>query len=87
MPLQFTDSVTENVALLEELLRGITPLHRNQARKAAAAIERTWNSLIKDNPKNPAVALGAAFAVYKLAERLGEKQEGTSAADSLIQLL
>jgi hypothetical protein len=85
--MQFSDSISENVALLEELLRGIMPEHRRQAKRAAVQIENVWNALIKDNPKNPAVALGAAFAVYKLAERLGEKQEGTSAADSLIQLL
>ena len=85
--MQFGDSISENVALLEELLRSIAPMHRNQAKRAAVQIEKVWNALIKENPKNPAVALGAAFAVYKLAERLGEKQEGTSAADSLIQLL
>ena len=84
--MQFTDSISENVALLEELLRGVHPASRNQAKRAAMQIERVWNALIKDNPKNPAVALGAAFAVYKLAERLGEKQEAGS-DQSLIQLL
>ena len=83
----FTDSIDENVELLRELIGGIPSERRQQAKKAAAAIEKTWNDLIRDNPKNPAVALGAAFAIYMLAQRLGEAPEQGGSDKKLIQLL
>lgn len=83
----FTDSIDDNVELLRELIGGIPPERRRQAKKAAAAIEKTWNDLIRDNPKNPAVALGAAFAIYMLAQRLGEAPEQGGSDKKLIELL
>ena len=83
----FTDSIDSNVELLRELIGGIPPARRRQAQKAAAAIEKTWNDLIKDNPKNPSVALGAAFAIYLLAQRLGEAPEQGGSDKQMIQLL
>ena len=84
--MQFTDSISENISLLEELLRGVMPAHRKMAQRAAVQIENTFTRLQKDNPKNAAVALGAAFAVFKLAERLCEKGEDGKQGN-LIQLL
>lgn len=83
----FTDSIEQNVELLRELIGGIPPGRRRQAKAAAVAIEKTWNDLIRDNPKNPAVALGAAFAIYLLAQRLGEAPEQGGSDKKLIQLL
>ena len=83
----FTDSIDENVELLRELIGGIPGPRRKQAQKAAAAVEKTWNDLIRDNPKNPAVALGAAFAIYMLAQRLGEAPEQGGSDKKLIELL
>ena len=84
----FTDSIDSNVELLRELIAGLPPERRRMAAKAGMAIEKTWNGLIKDNPKNPAVALGAAFVIYLLAQRLGEAPEQGGGQDKqLIQLL
>jgi hypothetical protein len=84
----FSDSVDANVELLRELISGLPPERRRQAKKAGMAMEKTWNDLIKDNPKNPAVALGAAFVIYLLAQRLGEAPEQGGGQDKqLIQLL
>lgn len=85
--MQFGDSVSENIETLRTLLGGMMPEHRRMAKKAAVTIENAWNGLIKDNPKSPAVALGAAFAIYLLAERLGEAEEQGGSDKQLIQLL
>ncbi len=84
--MQFTNSISEKVELITELLRGVRPAHRKMAQRAAVQIENTFMRLQKDNPKNAAVALGAAFAVFKLAERLCEKGEDGKQGN-LIQLL
>ena len=84
--MQFGDSISENVELITELLRGVMPAHRKMAQRAAVRIENVFMQLQKDNPKNAAVALGAAFAVFKLAERLCEKGEDGKQGN-LIQLL
>jgi hypothetical protein len=84
----FTDSLSENVAVLEELIRGIPAPHRNSAKKSAVQIENAFTSLQRDYPKNAAVALGAAFAIFKIAERLVEQaKESGSGHENLIQLL
>ena len=81
----FTDSIDENVEVLTELLRGVSPEHRRNAKKAAAAIENTWQALIKDNPRNPVVALGAAWAVMKIAQHVTKKQQESN--NQLVKLL
>jgi hypothetical protein len=83
----FTDSISENIELLRSLVGGLPPEHRGMAKKAAVSIENVFTRLQKDNPKNPAVALGAAFAVFLLAERLCEAPEQGGSDKKLIQLL
>jgi hypothetical protein len=83
----FTDSISENIELLRSLVGGLPPEHRRMAKKAAVSIENVFTQLQKDNPKNPAVALGAAFAVFVLAERLCEAPEQGGSDKKLIQLL
>lgn len=83
----FTDSIDENVELLHEMLGGLPPEHRRMAKKAAVTIENVFTQLQKDHPKNAAVALGAAFAVFLLAQRLGEAPEQGGSDKQLIQLL
>jgi hypothetical protein len=85
--MQFVDSVDENVEMLRTIIAALHPQHRNYAKHACVTIENTWNALIKDNPRNQAVALGAAFAVYLLAQRLGEAEEQGGSDKKLIQLL
>ena len=85
----FTNDIDDNVETLKVLLAGLQPEHRRRAQRAAVKIENIWNALIKDNPKDKAVALGAAFAVFMLAQRLGEapEQGGNGSDTKLIQLL
>ena len=85
--MEFTDSVAENTEILTELIRGIPPESRRRAQKAAALIEKAFTGLQKDHPKDIAVALGAAFAVFKLAERLVEAKAQGGSDKNLIQLL
>jgi len=82
----FTDSIDENCEVLKELLRGVPPSQRQRAAKAAAAIEKVFMGLQKDHPKDPAVALGAAFAIYMIGQRIVE-QAKESPGKGLIQLL
>ena len=84
----FSANIDENVETLAELLRGLPPSQRNKAARAAAKIEKAFTGLQKDHPKDAAVALGAAFAIFKIAERLVEQAKDTSQDHSgLIQLL
>lgn len=83
----FTDSIDENVELLKSLIGGLPPEHRRMAKKAAVSIENVFTGLQKDHPKNAAVALGAAFAVFLLAERLCDAPEQGDSDKGLIQLL
>lgn len=83
----FTDSISENIETLRELLGGLPPEARKRAKKAAVTIENVFTGLQKDYPKDPAVALGAAFAVFLLAERLCEAPEQGGSDKGLIQLL
>ena len=84
----FTESIDENIELLRELVAGLPPDARRRSKKAAVKIENVFTGLQKEYPKDAAVALGAAFAVFLLAQRLVEapEQEGNS-DKGLIQLL
>jgi hypothetical protein len=88
--MQFTDSIDENVEILRELLGGIQPEHRRRAMKAAVALENTFNALKKEYPRDPSVALGAAFAIFMMAQRMVEApKQGDKSTDGmgLIHLL
>lgn len=84
----FSDSISNNVSILEELVRTLPAHQRNSAKKSCAKICNAFDSLRKDYPKNPAVVLGTAFAIFKIAEQLVEAGKNSSVQnDSLIQLL
>ena len=85
--MEFTDSVAENAEILTELTRGIPPGARKRAQKAAVTIENVFTGLQQNHPKDIAVALGAAFAVFKLAERLVEAKAQGGSDKNLIQML
>lgn len=86
--MQFNDSIENNCEVIEELLRGVMPQHRNKAKRAAVAIENQFTALQRDYPKDPAVALGAAYAIFKLAQRLVEAgKDSDGGSGNLIQLL
>lgn len=82
----FSQNIEENCEILKELLRALPPSERPKARRAAAKIEKTFTDLQKDYPKDGAVALGAAFAIYMIGARIVEQaKEGDG--KGLIQLL
>lgn len=81
MSAEFTDSVSGNVELIVELLAGLPHSARPRAVRAAAALENTWCALKKDSPKDPAVALGAAWAIFKIAEHLVQPGESGQKSD------
>jgi hypothetical protein len=82
----FSQDIEENCETLRELLRGLPPSQRNKAARAAGKIEKAFTNLQKDHPKDAAVALGAAFAIYMIGARIVE-QAKESDGKGLIQLL
>ena len=82
----FTDSLEMNLALIEEIIRALPADEQNKARRACSAFEQLFDSLRKDYPNSPGVAMGAAYAVYQLGKRMvadGAERDG----GGLIQLL
>jgi len=78
MSAQLADSLEENYNLICEVVRGMPPDAQARAKRAALAIERTVEALRKDSPHDPAVALGTAWAVFFIAQKLVEGvREGT----------
>jgi hypothetical protein len=82
----FTDSIEANLGLIEELLRGLPPGSRNQAKLAAVQVEKVFTAIQKDSQGNAGAALGTAYAFYKIAQKLVEGGKG-GPGDKLIQLL
>ena len=82
----FSDSVDGNCEILKELIGGIPPSQRNKAKRAAMKIEKAFTDLQRDYPKDAAVALGAAFAIYLIGQRIVE-QAKESDGKGLIQML
>lgn len=82
----FTNNIDENCEILKELIAAIPPSQRQYAKKAAAKIEKSFMDLQRDHPKNAAVALGAAFAIYMIGARIVE-QAKESDGKGLIQLI
>lgn len=86
--MEFNDSIDHNLGIIKELMHGIAPERRQMARKAAVTFENMWTRLQRDYPRDNAVALGAAFAVFTLAERLVQAGKGGDREQSsMIQLL
>lgn len=85
---KFSDSIENNLELLRELLRGLPPSTRNQARLAASVVEKAITDIMKDSQGSQGAALGTAFAVYIFAQRFVETGEGGEGeGNKLIQLL
>lgn len=84
----FKDNIGETLDVLGQLLQGIPPESRKRAQKAAVRLEQTFTQLRNDAPNDPATALGAAFGIFKIAERLIElDRDDTKKGKGLIQLL
>ena len=85
----FTDSIDGNIELLRELLRGQPRGALERSKRAAAAVEGLILRIQKDSPKDPAIALGVAFALHVIAQRIVQADGGpeTGGDKPLIQLL
>ena len=87
MPLM-TDSVSATLEQIQELLRELTPEAKGRAKYAAMAFEQTFQTLRTNHPRDPAVALGAAWAIFTLAERLiGIDNQGEQQGSGLVKLI
>jgi hypothetical protein len=82
----FSKDIDENVEILRELIGALPPSQRPFAKRAAVKIEKAFTDLQKDYPKNGAVALGAAFAIYLLGQRIVQ-QAKESDGKGLIELI
>ena len=87
-PQLLSDSVSITYADIAELLRDMPPEAKQRAKYAAMAFETLFQQLRMAHPRDPAIALGAAFAVFAIAKRLVEIDTDQSKSGSgLIQLL
>lgn len=85
---RFTDSIENNIEILRELLRGLPPGTRNQARLAASTVEKVITDLMRDQQGSRGAALGTAFAIYVFASRFVEESDGGDGqGNQLIQTL
>lgn len=84
----FSDSIDNNLEVITELLRGVPTATRDRAKRAAMAMEKTFEAIKRDSPKDPAVALGVAFAVFTLGQRMvqDDSRKGDNVGN-LIELL
>lgn len=84
-----TDSIDQTIDNIAEALRQMRPDMRKKASEAAAMIEKVVMKLRADHPRNPAVALGTVFALYKLAETFRDSEANSAAkgGESPIHLL
>jgi hypothetical protein len=87
MPL-LNDNISETLEGVGELIRELPPEARKRARYAAMAFEQLFQKLRTSHPRDPAVALGAAWAVFTLADRLVKiDNEGEQQGSGLIKLI
>jgi hypothetical protein len=85
--LAFTGHTVTDLEVVRELLAGVPPGARLRAKSAAAQIERTYMGIVRNHPKDPAVGLGLAFAIFTIAERLTQGDPERGQEKGLIQLL
>jgi hypothetical protein len=84
--MMFQDSITHNIEILRELIAALPPESKRMAQGAAVHMERAFAQLQKDHPKSAPVALGAAFALHLIAERMVENSTEDS-SKGLIELV
>ena len=83
----FTDSIDENLDLLEELVRGLPAGSHHQAKAAVDLLANTVHRIRRDSQGNPGAAIGTAWAIYKLAQQMVRQGEnGEDHGQKLIQL-
>jgi hypothetical protein len=83
----FTDSIDGNLETIRELLAGIPPSEQQRCKWAALLVEKTVVALQKDNPKSAAVALGTAYALFLLSQRIVNAPKNGDKDKGMIELL
>lgn len=83
----FTDSIDENVETIRELLQNLPASSRTRAKHACVTMEKAFNAIRRDNPRDAGAALGTAFAIFLMSQKLVEKSQETDSNKGLIQLL
>ena len=87
MPLLNND-IDTTLEQVGELIRGLPPEARERAKYAATVFEHTFQTLRTAHPRDPAIALGAAFAIFTLADRLVKiDNQGEEKGGGLIKLV
>ena len=87
MPLLNND-IDTTLEAVGELIRALPPDAKERARYSAMAFETLFQKLRNDHPRDPAIALGAAFAIFTLADRLVKiDNQGEEKGGGLIQLV
>lgn len=85
--IEFTDSLEHNLGVLDELVMALPLAHRNDARRAANIVERTFEQLKAAHAGSPGAAVGTAWAFFKISQNLVKSGSKTEGGDKLIQLL
>lgn len=84
--MMFTDNNDENLEVVKELIRGMPAAAQQRARKTGERLVNLIDKMKKENPTDPAIALGVAFAVFYTADHF-VKQEQQGHEKGIIQLL
>ena len=88
MPLLNNDNVSETLEQVGELIRALAPEAKERAKYAAVQFENLFQKLRVAHPRDPAVALGAAWAIFTLADRLVKiDNEGEQQGSGLVKLI
>ncbi len=84
----FTMDIEANMAILGDILSGVTRDKGNRAMRAAQEIEKVVMGVMNTHIGDPAASLGITFAIHKIAKLLVHSDKQNQAKNqSLIQLL
>ena len=72
MSVKFTDSINDNLETIQQLLGNATAAQKERAKRTAIKIENVVHAIQKDDPRDGAVGLGLAFAIFYIAQNLVE---------------
>lgn len=83
-----TDSLSDTLQIVSDLLQSMPRSAQARARVAAHNLEQAFEQARRDAPRDPAVALGTLFALtYLLDQMMTNEREGDDMGGNLIQLL
>lgn len=84
----FTMDIEANMALIQDILSGITRDKGNRAHQAALKVEKALMGIMNDHIGDGAASLGITFAVHKIAKLLvNGDRANQEKGQGLIQLL